>query len=315
MTIAPPLLDSLSALADATRCRMLAVVEDHELTVTELCAVLQLPQSTVSRQLKILSDAGWLASRRDGTSRYYTLSLTDDSRGQVWRLTRDQLADRPGAAQDARRRERVLKMRAATSQQFFASTAGGWDSVREELFGREFVSTSLLGLLDDTWVVGDLGCGTGLATAALAPHVGRVIGVDASDEMLGAARARLATLKNVEWRRGALESLPLESDSLDAAVMLLVLHHVPSPAAAIAEAYRVLRPNGRLLIVDMTPHQREEYRQQMGHVWLGFDDDQMRRFLGQAGFSGVRQSHLAEDPAARGPGLFVATGKKARQDS
>jgi len=92
---------------------------------------------------------------------------------------------------------------------------------------------------------------------------------------------------------------------------LLVLHHVPSPGVALAEAYRALRPNGRLLIVDMTPHHREEYRRQMGHVWLGFGDDQIRRFLAQAGFEAVRISHVPEDPDARGPGLFVATGKKS----
>ncbi len=310
---APPILDSLSALADATRCRMLAVVEDHELTVSELCTVLQLPQSTVSRQLKVLADAGWLASRREGTSRYYTLALSDDSRAQLWRLTRDQVADRPSAAQDARRLERVLKMRASTSQRFFATTAGQWDLVRDELFGREFLSTALLGLLDDQWVVGDLGCGTGLATQALAPHVGRIVGVDASEEMLSAARARLSGVRHVDWRAGSLEALPIETASLDAAVMLLVLHHVASPAAALAEAHRALRPGGRLLIVDMTTHHHEEYRQQMGHVWLGFGEDQMKKFLAQAGFTRARVSPLPEDPAAKGPGLFVAIGRKPTQ--
>jgi len=310
MPAAPLLLDSLSALADATRCRMLAVVEDHELTVSELCTVLQLPQSTVSRQLKVLSDAGWLASRRDGTSRYYTLSLHDESREQLWRITRTELADRPSAAQDVRRLERVLKLRTATSQRFFATTAGQWDSVRDELFGRDFLSSALLSLLDDTWVVGDLGCGTGLATSALAPHVGRVVAVDASEEMLAAARTRASALRNVEWRVGTLEALPLKDATLDAAVMLLVLHHVPTPATALAEAHRALKPGGRLLIVDMTTHHHEEYRQQMGHVWLGFGDDQMRRFLTQAGFDRTTVTHLPEDPEARGPGLFVAVGQK-----
>lgn len=309
---ATPLLDSLSALADATRCRMLAVVQDHELTVSELCTVLQLPQSTVSRQLKVLSDAGWLAARRDGTSRYYTLAFEDDSRAQLWRITRDQVADRPSAAQDGRRLERVLKLRAATSQRFFATTAGQWDLVRDDLFGREFLPAALLHLLDDTWVVGDLGCGTGAAAAALAPHVGRVVGVDASEEMLGAARARSSALRNIEWRVGTLEALPLDDASLDAAVLMLVLHHVPSPAAALTEAHRALKPGGRLLIVDMTTHHREEYRQQMGHVWLGFGDDQVRRFLAQAGFERSTVTHLPEDPGAKGPGLFVAVGKKGR---
>lgn len=312
MPAAPELLDSLSALADVTRCRMLAVVADQELTVSELCTVLQLPQSTVSRQLKVLADAGWVASRRDGTSRYYTLSLPDASREQLWEMTRTALAGRPGAAQDARRLERVLKLRTAASQRFFATSAGQWDAVRDELFGSAFLSSALLSLLDDTWVVGDLGCGTGLAASALAPHVGRVIGVDASEEMLAAARVRLGVVRNVEWRVGTLEALPLEDATLDAAVMLLVLHHVPSPASALAEARRVLKPGGRLLIVDMTTHHHEEYRQQMGHVWLGFGDDQMRRFLTQAGVDRTTVTHLPEDPEARGPGLFVAVGRKAR---
>ncbi len=310
MLAAPALLDSLSALADATRCRMLTVVESQELTVSELCTVLQLPQSTVSRQLKILADAGWLASRRDGTSRYYTLALDDESRAQVWRITREQLASRPSAGQDERRLERVLKLRTAASQKFFASTAGQWDLVRADLFGSDFLPSSLLSLLDDTWVVGDLGCGTGLATAAIAPHVGRVVGVDASEEMLGAARTRLSSLKNVDWRVGTLEALPIKDQTLDAAVLMLVLHHIPSPAAALTESFRALKPGGRVLIVDMAPHHHEDYRQQMGHVWLGFNEDQTRKFLTQAGFDRVKVANLPEDPGARGPGLFVATGRR-----
>ena len=311
-TASPSILDSLSALADATRCRVLRLLESHELTVGELCGVLQLPQSTMSRHLKTLGDAGWVTSRRDGTSRFYSLApeAPDDPQAQLWQLTRQQLDGRPAIDQDARRLARVLAHRSATSQQFFASSAGQWDHLREELFGRDFGWQALVGLLPSNWVVGDLGCGTGALLSALAQSVGQVIGVDASDEMLAAARARLRSTENVELRRGSLEALPLDDATLDAATMMLVLHHLPAPGAAIAEASRVLKPGGRLLLVDMSPHEREEYRQQMGHIWLGFSEDQISRWLQQAGLSRVTLRALPPRTEAKGPGLFVSTGTK-----
>lgn len=311
-TAAVPLLDSFSALAEETRCRMLWLLEQHELTVGELCGVLQLPQSTVSRHLKTLADAGWVTSRRDGTSRYYALSLEggNGAHRRIWELTRGQLADRPGIDQDARRLAHVLSHRSETSKQFFASSAGQWDRVRHELFGDDFSLRALAGLLPPDWIVGDLGCGTGVTAAALAPFVSRVIGVDGSDEMLDAARARLAEAGNVELRQGALESLPIDAATLDAVTLVLVLHHLPSPASALGEAARVLKAGGRVLVVDMLPHEHEEYRREMGHVWLGFGEEQMRRLLVQAGFSDVRLHGLPPDTNAKGPLLFVATGTR-----
>jgi ArsR family transcriptional regulator len=311
------IFDDLTALADATRSRMLLVLERHELTVGELCAVLQLPQSTVSRHLKTLSDAQWVSSRRDGTSRYYTLAL--DDRGpatrRLWVLLREQIALTPGADQDARRLRGVLARRQTKSQEFFASAAGQWDRLREELFGRASYLHALPGLLDCEWVVGDLGCGTGSVTASLAPFVSRVIAVDRSAEMLQAARRRVRELPNVDVRRGELESLPVQDAELDAATLLLVLHHLPDPAAALAEAARVLRPGGRLLVCDMLPHDREIYRQQMGHVWLGFSDDGLRRMLGNAGFDQIRITPMPTDPDAKGPALFVASARKVRSQA
>jgi ArsR family transcriptional regulator len=311
-TSVPSILDSLSALADATRCRVLRLLEAHELTVGELCSVLQLPQSTVSRHLKTLGDAGWVSSRRDGTSRFYSLApdSSDDPQTRLWELTRQQLDGRPMVDQDERRLARVLAGRSETSQQFFASSAGRWDHLREEMFGRNFGLQALVALLPSNWVVGDLGCGTGALLSTLAQSVERVIGVDSSDEMLAAARARTADLDNVELRRGTLEGLPIDATTLDAATMMLVLHHLPSPGVAIAEAARVLAPGGRLLIVDMTPHEREDYRQQMGHVWLGFSDDQIARWLQQAGLSRISVRPLPPATEAKGPGLFVARATK-----
>ncbi len=307
-----PLLDSFSALADATRCRMLWLLEQQELTVSELCSVLQLPQSTVSRHLKTLADAGWVTSRRDGTSRYYALASGDDeARSQIWALTRAQLVGRPGIEQDARRLSRVLAGRSHTSQAFFASAAGEWDQLREDLFGGQFTAQALVGLLPDDWVIGDLGCGTGPLLPLLSSSVRQVIGVDGSDEMLAAARSRTNHLANIDLRLGSLEALPIDDQMLDAAVMMLVLHHLPSPASALAEAARVLKPGGRLLVVDMMPHEHEEYRQQMGHVWLGFSADQLQRLCDQSGLVLGRVTELVPVTDAKGPTLFAATAVRA----
>lgn len=309
-----PILESFSALADPTRCRMLLVLDRHELTVTELCAVLQLPQSTVSRHLKTLADAAWVTSRRDGTSRYYALALdgAGGPRSVLWDLTRGQLSGRAGADQDTRRLERVLQRRTETSQQFFASTAGQWDRVREDLFGREVFPRALLSLLPSDWVVGDLGCGTGATMSMVAPHVKQVIGIDSSEEMLAAARMRLSGFSNVELHRAPLEALPLDSRALDVATIVLVLHHLPTPSLALVEAARVLKPGGRLLILDMARHEHEEYRRQMGHVWLGFAEDQMRRWLQQAGFESIRLQPLPPATEAKGPALFAAVASKKK---
>lgn len=305
----PQILDQMAALSDSTRCRVLLTLGRQELTVSELCSVLRLPQSTVSRHLRILGDGGWLHTRPEGTHRLYSLAPDDLDRaaGRLWRLTREQFGGTSVARDDLQRLEAVLGQRRTRSQEFFESTAGQWDKMRDELFGSGGSPLSLLGLLDEDWVVGDLGCGTGRVGAALAPFVRRVIAVDGSRAMLDAARDRLGGRDNVELRRGELESLPLEDSSLDAATLILVLHHLPDPAAGLAEVARVLRPQGRLLIVDMLSHDRHEYQQQMGHIWLGFDEKQIRRLLAAAGLRTGAFRPLPVDPAARAPGLFAAS--------
>jgi ArsR family transcriptional regulator len=190
------------------------------------------------------------------------------------------------------------------SNRFVDSIATG------ELFGDEFFLWAVLGLIDPTLVVGDLGCGTGQLTETVAPYVRRVISVDGSTDMLDAARHRLGGAKNVELRQGELESLPIDGGELDVAMLSLVLHYSPSPARALAEVGRVVRKGGRVLVVDMLPHDREEYQQQMGHVWLGFSEKQISRFLAGAGFGEVRVRMLPADPDAKGPALFAAIAIK-----
>ena len=306
------ILEHMSALSDPTRCRMLLLLEKHELTVSELCAVLQMPQSSVSRHLKTLADDDWVTSRRDGTSRFYSLPVDDLDSGakRLWPLIREQVAGTTAAGQDDRRLRGVLTRRRAKSQEFFATAAGGWDRLRSDLFGDQFFLWALLGLIDPTLVVGDLGCGTGQLAETVAPYVKRVIAVDGSPDMLDAARQRVGAATNVELRKGELESLPLDPGELDAAMLSLVLHYSPAPARALAEVARVLRPGGRVLVVDMLPHDRQEYQQQMGHVWLGFSEKQIAKFLSGAGFGDVRVRALPADPDAKGPALFAAVGVK-----
>jgi ubiquinone/menaquinone biosynthesis C-methylase UbiE/DNA-binding MarR family transcriptional regulator len=304
----PAVFAHLPVLGDLTRSRLLVLLERQELTVAELCTIMQVPQSTVSRHLKALADGGWVAARAEGTSRLYRAAgeALEPAAQRLWQLVREQITDTASALQDGRRLERVLAERRSKSQQFFTTSAGQWDKLRGELFGGSFHLSALLGLVDADWTVGDLGCGTGQIAESLAPWVRQVIAVDESAAMLQAAKRRVRSLANVEVRRGSLEELPIADATLDAATCVLVLHHLAAPQRALGEAARVLKPGGRLLLADMMPHDRDAYRQQMGHVWLGFSEAEITRYLGDAGFEAIRIRPLAPDPTAQGPTLFTA---------
>ncbi len=314
MNTAPAILGWMTSLADPTRVRLLRLVERHELTVVELCAVLQLPQSTVSRHLKVLADDGWVDWRPEGTSRLYHMAVDGlpPAARRLWTLTREQMSQAISAEQDDQRLASVLAERQSRSQAFFSSAAGKWDKLRRELFGERFDVLGLLALLDPTWRVGDLGCGTGQTSEMLSPYVRRVIAVESSAAMFKAAKARLGNLPNVELHRGDLNALPLDDGTLDVALLHLVLHHVAEPAAVLAQAARALVPGGRVLIIDMQRHERREYQHQMGHVWLGFEPEQLTDWLTGAGFTGVRIHPLPADPAAKGPALLSAVAVREK---
>ena len=322
---APAILENLASLADATRIRLLLLLDRHELMVSELCTITQLPQSTVSRHLKALLDAGWISGRVDGTSHLYAMSRPssstvrdraegrdepDAARRRLWQLVREQAGPSSTALQDQRRLEAALAARRTTSQEFFSSSAGQWDRLRDELFGDRVHLAAVAALAEADWVVGDLGCGTGQLSAVLAPFVARIVAVDASTAMLQAAKKRLARFGHIDLRRGELESLPIDDARLDLATLMLVLHHVPEPERAVAEVARVVKPGGRVVIADMLPHDRDSYRHQMGHVWLGFSEDHIHRMLGESGFAAIRVVPVPPDAKAKGPGLFVATARR-----
>ena len=302
------LVGFLETLADSTRLRLLRLLERHELGVAALCDILQMPQSTVSRHLKVLSDQGWVGSRSQGTTRLYrTKGELDPAARRLWLLSRDQTDAWPTARQDQLRLGRQLARQSPPAEAFFAGAAGQWDRLREEAYGRAFTQTALLGLLPSEWVVADLGCGTGHAAAALSAHVGRVVGVDQSPAMLKAARKRTAGIDNVELRQGRLEALPLEDRTCDGALLLLALTYVGDPSAALAEMARILRPGGRAVVVDLLRHDRDDFRRRMGQEGFGFEPPDLKAMLEAAGLEQAACRELPPEPGAKGPALVLAT--------
>lgn len=297
----------MELLAEPIRLRLLRVLEKRELSVLELCEAVALPQSTVSRHLKSLADAGFVDSRRQGTQSLY--AWADDAAPaarKLWALARAETDGWTVAHQDAKRLEGVLARR-DDARRFFAGAAGAWDELRARVYGRTFGTEALLSLLPPAWTVADLGCGTGALTAALAPRVQKVLGVDRSAAMLQAARKRTAGLENVELHESDLADLPLATGSADAALLVLVLAYVPESAPVLAEARRILKKGGRLVVVDAARHADEELRRRMGQVEPGFEPDDLAARLRAAGFPEASARALPPEPGASGPGLVVAT--------
>src|SRR5262249_5629933 len=241
------LVSRLEALGDPARLRLLALLEDEELGVGELAEIVQMPQSSLSRHLKALADTGWVVARSEGAANFYRMALdtlSESTRG-LWDVAKKEIAGWPALVQDRLRLERRLAARAADSGAFFAGVAAEWETLRAELYGRRFTESALVALLPPSFVVADLACGAGDVAVRLAPHVARVVAVDRSREMLAAARKRTRAFPNVELREGDLSSLPVESASCDAALLLLTLTHLPDVPKALSEMARILVPGGR----------------------------------------------------------------------
>ncbi len=307
----PSLLERLATLGDLARLRMLRLLDQHELSVGELAKSLQLPQSTVSRHLKTLHEGGWVVKRTEGTASLFRLvpESLDAAARELWNVTRTQAdASREfrGFDEDDHRLEEVLGARRTDARAFFGRIGGEWDELRQTLFGRHFTCEALLSLLDESWTVADLGCGTGNALELLAPHVAHVIGVDREQAMIQAAKKRMRGSSKVEFRQGDLMELPLRDHELDAAVAFLVMPYLSEPAGAIVEMARVLKPGGAALIVDMVAHDRETYRHTMGHLHLGFSEEQIKQWAKKARLKVARYRRLRADPESKGPALFAA---------
>ncbi len=302
-----------AASGDPLRLRLLRVLERHELGVAELCDIVQSPQSTVSRHLKVLGDGKWVRSRRQGTNRLYRLILDelDAAARKLWLVAREQTDTWPAVKQDRLRLDRLLAEKTGESQAFFAGAAGQWDRLRDELYGRGFSYAAMLALLPAGMIVADLGCGTGPVAAEIAPFVARVIGVDNSAAMLKAAAKRLEGVKNVELKRGDLAAIPLDDASVDAAVLMLALTYVADAEIVVREMARILKSAGRAVIVDLLPHDREDFARQMGQTRLGFDPKELEALLAAAGFASITIRPLPPEPNAKGPALLLAAATRA----
>lgn len=303
--------DRLAALSEPTRVRILRLLQREELAVGELVRIIQAPQPTVSRHLKQLDESGWVLRRKAGTASYYRFANgeLDEPARALWASVATSVdADTDSAvwAEDLRRLDGVLAARTGDSAELFRRLGGRWDAVRRELFGDAYLLPTLLALLPPGLVIADLGCGTGAMLPLLAPVAGQLIGVDREEAMLEVARDRVGALPNVSLRQGLLDALPMADASVDLAVCALVLHHVRELAPVCAEVARVLRPGGRWVVLDMVEHDRDDYRDTMGHQHLGFKESTLGALAAAAGLrlSGYRV--LPADPDAAGPGLFIA---------
>lgn len=319
------LIEWFAALSDPVRLRILRLLNANELSVGELAKSLQLPQSTVSRHLKVLNESGWIVKWSEGTTSRYRLdpSALSESAQTLWTLTSAHLTpdseQHDQYSEDDRRMIEVLAERRGDGSTFFGrigGEAGAWDTLRAELYGQMFTTEAMIGLLPETWTVADLGCGTGNCSELLSPIVRKVIAMDREPAMLEAARERLADRSNVDFVRGDLavpRGVPITDDSVDAAIIMLVLHHLPvpdGPRDAVQEAVRTLRSGGLLLVVDMIEHDREIYRQSMGHQHLGFSERAVRAWTSHVPVEFVRYHRLRPDTSGKGPGLFAATLRK-----
>jgi ArsR family transcriptional regulator len=280
------LLASLRAAAEPTRLRLLALAARGAFCVSELTEVLGQSQPRLSRHLKLLCDCGLLERVREGANVWFTLP-----HGAAGSLPRDLVARLPEGdpvlEADRRQAARVLAERARVASESFRRQGADWDEMRALDLPAAAVEAALLALVpaQDAGRLLDIGTGTGRVVELLAPRISQGIGVDASKAMLALARARLARpgLGHCSVRLADMYRLPFADATFDLAVMQMVLHYAEDPSGALAEVARVLRPAGRLIVIDLAQHRREELRSRLAHRWPGFGEEAMRVLLTGAG--------------------------------
>jgi SAM-dependent methyltransferase len=300
-------------LGDATRLRLLRVLARERLNVSELTRILALAQSGVSRHLALLKDAGLVVEAREGPYAYYQIApevRRGDGHGPIWSVLetafRAAANDRTVRADEARLQE-VLRVRQESFEQHLAGEGRG-----QLVPGRSWAAWArALGHLLPPLTVADLGCGEGYLTIEASRWAKRVIAVDRSEAVLREARAlaHRRGVTNVTWKRGEIERVPLADASVDVALLSQALHHAQDPRRALAEAVRIVKPGGRVLVLDLRPHEETWVRERLGDRWLGFDDRVLRSLFEDVGLTAIKMTVGARkkgDPFT----VIVASGVK-----
>jgi ubiquinone/menaquinone biosynthesis C-methylase UbiE/DNA-binding MarR family transcriptional regulator len=306
------ILKNLRLLTDPSRLRILMLVEREELSVAELQEILAMGQSRISTHLAQLKQAGLVEDRRNGKSSLYRLNgAGSKSFAELMSVLRQAATEIPEAGHDSQALRLVLRRRQDKMRAYFDELAGKFG--RHYVPGRSWkgLAETLLTLMPPL-VIADLGAGEGTFSQLLARRAKKVIAVDNSEKMVeyGAALARKHRVKNLEYRQGDIEDVPIRKASVDVAFFSQALHHARHPQRAVAEAWRILKPGGRIVVLDLMRHTYEQARELYADLWLGFTEVEVGRFLRQAGFKEIETSIVHREEEAPHLETMLAVGEK-----
>ena len=298
----------LSALADPTRLRILAALRENELSVAELQEVLGIGQSRISNHLAQLKSVGLLRDRREGQKAYYRRA---EMGREIWSLAEGAAGELGTQARDGEALRRVLGQRQEKSKRYFDAVAGRLG--KKYCPGRSWEAVGrLLLALAPRQVYADLGAGEGLISQLLAARAKKVIAVDHSPRMVEVGRdlAKRSGLKNLEYRLGDMENPPIRPGSVDVAILSQALHHAVHPPRVLEAAWKILRPGGTLLILDLVEHTFEAAREMYADIWLGFSPAELARLMREAKFEGVSVEVVAKEKEGPGFQTLLAAGNR-----
>jgi ArsR family transcriptional regulator len=305
-------LKLLKALSDPTRLRLIALLHENELSVNELQEITRLGQSRISTHLRLLQEIGVLKSRRDGKRTFYRWNESVCSeRRHYMQLAVQAAKELPEYESDSANLRRILELRENRIQLFFNQVAGRFGRVYGPGRSWQAFGHLLLRILPPI-VVADLGSGEGLISELLAKRCKKVIAVDNSEKIVrfGKEKAKKNGIKNLEFRLGDLQDPPIESNSVDLVILSQALHHAQDPQKALNSSFRILKPNGQVIILDLRKHDFEKAHEMFGDLWLGFSEHELHSWFKNAGFINIEISVVDREPQPPHFETILAAGEK-----